>query len=192
MITIAWDIDDVLNDLMKCWFEEKWLQAHPNCKKGYADLKENPPHKILGISHQEYLQSLDEYRLSRNYIRMKPVKEVWEWFLDHGDRFRHIALTAVPLKAAFISAHWVFKNYGKWIRTFHFVPSKREGEDNPEYERNKGDFLKWFGKVDILIDDNFENIKNAEKAGAKSLIIPRPWNNQMKTIEEVLHTIITI
>lgn len=192
MITIAWDIDDVLNDLMKCWFEEKWLPVHHECKKKYEDLKENPPHKILGISHQEYLQSLDKYRLFPKYLKMKPVKEVMEWFSEYGKMFRHIALTAVPISASPVSAQWVMKNFGRWIRTFHFVPSKRQGEDIPEYECNKGDFLKWFGKVDILIDDNFENIKNAERAGAKSLIIPRPWNNQMKTIKEVLHTIITI
>lgn len=191
MITIAWDIDDVLNDLMKCWFEKKWLPQHQDCKKKYEDLKENPPHKILGINHSEYLKSLDEYRLSEEYANMKPVQEIMEWFLENGRNFRHVALTAVPLKASFISAQWVLKNFGIWIRTFHFVPSERPLEKVPKYEDSKGDFLKWFGKVDIMIDDNYENIKNAKRVGVKWILIPRPWNNQRLTIEAVLSSLVT-
>ncbi len=189
MITIAWDIDDVLNDLMRCWFEEKWLPAHQECKKGYEDLKENPPHRILGVSLDEYLQSLDEYRLSEQYLKMKPLKEVMEWFLTHGRKFRHIALTAVPLGVSSLSAQWVFKNFGIWLRTFHFVPSKRLQEDIPEYEKDKGDFLRWFGKVDVLIDDN---IKSAAMAGIKGILMPRPWNNQNHSVEEVLSILVTL
>lgn len=189
MITIAWDIDDVLNDLMRCWFEEKWLPSHRECKKGYEDLKENPPHGILGISLDDYLKSLDEYRLSERYIKMKPIQGVMEWFLRYGKRFRHIALTAVPLRASSISAQWVINNFGMWIRTFHFVPSKRQHEDIPEYEKDKGDFLKWLGKVDVLIDDNIKNINSAERVGIKGILMPRPWNNQNYTITDILNTL---
>jgi hypothetical protein len=190
MKTIAWDVDDVLNDLMRCWFEEKWLPTHQECKKGYEDLKENPPHRILGINLDEYLKSLDEYRLSDEYPRMKPVKDVMDWFFLYGTEFRHIALTAVPINASSISAQWVIKNFGKWIRTFHFVPSKRSQEDIPEYEKEKGDFLQWFGKVDVLIDDNPENIRSAERAGIKGILIPRPWNNQNQSVKEILQSLI--
>ncbi|OGW41235.1 MAG: hypothetical protein A2Y97_11310 [Nitrospirae bacterium RBG_13_39_12] len=189
MITIAWDIDDVLNDLMRCWFWEKWLPDHQECKKSYEDLKENPPHRILGVSLNEYLQSLDEFRLSEQYMKMKPVRDIMEWFLSQGRNFRHIALTAVPLRASSISAQWVIKNFGKWIRTFHFVPSKRSLEDIPEYDKDKGDFLKWFGRVDILIDDNPENIKNVSISGIKGLLIPKPWNTETHSTLEVLNTL---
>lgn len=190
MITIAWDIDDVLNDLMRCWFKEKWLPVHQECKKTYEDLKENPPHKVLGASLHEYLKSLDEYRLSEQYPQMRPVQDIMEWFLQFGRNFRHIALTAVPITASPISAQWVIKNFGRWIRTFHFVPSKRSQEDIPEYERDKADFLQWFGKVDVLIDDNPENIKSAERVGIKGILVPQPWNGQFLTTTEVLNTLL--
>ncbi len=192
MITIAWDIDDVLNDLMRCWFKEKWLPVHQECKKTYEDLKENPPHKVLGASLHEYLKSLDEYRLSEQYPQMRPVQNIMEWFLQFGRNFRHIALTAVPITASPISAHWVIKNFGRWIRTFHFVPSKRSQEDIPEYERDKADFLQWFGKADIYIDDNLENIESAKKAGIQSVLMPRPWNNQNHSVEEILQSLISL
>ena len=79
MKTIAWDVDDVLNDLMLMWFRQRWIIEHDDCKLKYEELTENPPHRLLGISVYEYLQSLDDYRLSPLYQQMKPVKEVMEW-----------------------------------------------------------------------------------------------------------------
>ena len=174
--TIAWDVDDVLNDLMRSWFDLKWLKDHPECKVKYEELLENPPHRILGVDINSYLRSLDEFRLSSLYQEMMPVGETAEWFVQNGRNFRHIALTAVPLIAASASAQWVFRHFGFWIRTFHFVPSKRGGEETPEYDNDKGDFLKWIQKVDILVDDSYANIQAAESAGVKGIIMPRPWN----------------
>jgi hypothetical protein len=184
--TIAWDIDDVLNDLMLMWFGQKWIKDHRECRLRYEELTENPPHGLLGVDINDYLSSLDEYRLSGLYQQMLPVKEVMDWFVKYGNKFRHIALTAVPLVASSASAQWVFKYYGAWIRTFHFVPSRREGQEIPEYEKDKGDFLKWISKVDLLVDDNKSNIVSAENAGCKGILIPRPWNESKIPIEKTL------
>lgn len=189
MITIAWDVDDVLNNLMRCWFENKWLSEHPNCKIRYEDLRENPPHSILSTSVHAYLESLDEFRLSDHYMKMPPGKEVMEWFNLYGERFRHIALTAVPLKAASVSAQWVLKHFGKWMRTFHFVPSNRQGENLPQYDKDKSDFLNWLRKVDIFIDDSEKNVNRAKKSGIRSIVIPQPWNNQNQSFQEILRSL---
>jgi FMN phosphatase YigB (HAD superfamily) len=182
--TIAWDVDDVLNDLMRQWFSLQWLRGHPECKVTYEELAENPPHRIIGADLHSYLESLDEFRLSDLYQQMPPVKEVKEWFEKNGHNFRHIALTAVPLIAASASAQWVFKHFGPWIRTFHFVPSKREGDKMPAYDNDKGAFLKWIQKVDILVDDSYANIQAARSAGVKGIILPRPWNKSLRQGEE--------
>lgn len=192
MKTIAWDVDDVLNDLMQAWFELKWIKGNSTCKLRYADIAENPPHRLLGTGIEEYLSSLDEFRLSPLYQQMNPVKEVIEWFSKYGSSFRHIALTSVPLGATSASSQWVFRHFGKWIRTFHFVPSNRSQENLPEYEKDKSDFLEWFGKVDIFIDDNMKNIKSAEKAGVHCILMPRPWNNSENTIEDTLSMLLSI
>ena len=47
MLTLAWDVDDVLNDLMQVWLEEAWLPAHPECNVTYRDLTSNPPHREI-------------------------------------------------------------------------------------------------------------------------------------------------
>ncbi|MBF0558426.1 MAG: HAD family hydrolase [Nitrospirae bacterium] len=184
--TIAWDVDDVLNDLMQSWFEQKWLTEHPECAVHYKDITENPPAGLLNSSLESYLRSLDEFRLSSMYQQMSPVKEVMSWFVKNGSTFRHVALTAVPLIAAPASAQWVLKHFGQWIRTFHFVPSKRDGETIPQYDSDKGDFLKWIKKVDVLVDDSIANIQAAESAGVKGIMIPRPWNKRETSIVEAL------
>jgi hypothetical protein len=183
--TIVWDVDDVLNDLMGSWFR-LWRQAYPGCGVRYEDLKKNPPHEVLGITMEGYLHSLDAFRLSPSYQHMEPIEEVKDWFLQKGGQFRHLALTAVPLRAAAFSAQWVVRNFGLWIRTFHFVPSKRKDEMIPHYENDKTEALERLGTVDFFVDDHPEHVAVARKAGIKSLLFPRPWNSGRMTVTETL------
>jgi hypothetical protein len=185
MKTVIWDVDDVLNDLMKMWFEEKWLPAHPECKLTFEDLTENPPLGVLGITMETYLKSLDEYRVT-NYESLEPVSDVLAWFNLNGFMFRHVALSSCPLFFAPISAKWVFKHFGHWVRGFHFVPSKRPGLNVPKYEDTKVQVLERFFEADIFIDDNPLNVREAEKRGIKTILWPRPWNNSRMKISEAL------
>jgi hypothetical protein len=184
--TIVWDVDDVLNDLMRTWFERWWVPAHPDCPKSYNEILENPPHGLLGVSKSEYLTSLDQFRLSQIAREMAPVPEVLAWFQQHGDHFRHIALTTTPLRTAPVSAAWVMNHYGRWIRSFHLVPSPREAEQIPVYDQSKEDFLRWWGRGDILVDDNSRNVGVARDLDIQGVLIPRPWNRSQLTLAEVL------
>jgi len=186
MKTIAWDVDDVLNDLMRVWLEEFWLPKHPGRRLAYENIKTNPPYELLGVSREEYLASLDEFRLSGRYARLAPKKEIREWFEVNGAKCRHVALTRVPVAIAPVSAAWVMKNFGNWIRSFHFIPSYRPDEDPPIYDENKGAYLNYFGKADLLVDDTMENIKAAETAGVRALAFPRPWNGSKMTVAQLL------
>ena len=186
MLTIAWDIDDVLNDLMRVWFEEWWKPRNVDCVLNYEDLTENPPHRLLQIAHEEYLKSLDAFRLSGSYEGMHPDREVLEWFKKNGLSFQHMALTAVPRIAAPISASWVFKHFGNWIRSFHFVPSARPGDIHTPYEKTKGDYLNWLKRVDIFIDDQRGNIQKARNLPIQYLMPSRPWNSGGKKMAEIL------
>jgi 5'(3')-deoxyribonucleotidase len=173
MLTIAWDIDDVLNNLMQEWFEKQWLIDHPKCTIEYEDLKENPPHKILGVELKKYHDSLDEFVFSGKYMDMEPVSGILEWFQKDGYKCRHIALTANP--AASVCAAWLFKHYGEWIRTFHFVPFGRK--DMIKYDDSKRNWLEWLdGKVDIFIDDNEDNLIGVKELGITTILHPKPWN----------------
>ncbi len=180
MITIAWDVDDVLNDLMRLWFVREWLPYNRDSSLTCEDIVENPPHQLLGLSEVEYLSSLDNFRLSKVAQQMQPVPEVFSWFKEYGGRFRHIALTARSLQTVPTASSWVFQYFGCWIRSFHFIPAKRKGQSIPEYDQTKGDFLRWFGKVDILIDDSDLNINLAKAEGIKGILMPRPWNGERK------------
>jgi hypothetical protein len=176
MLTIAWDVDDVLNDLMRRWLESAWIPVHPRRPLRYEELTENPPHRLLGVELEEYLESLDDFRLA-SAGRLEPVLQVVDWFGRWGECFRHLAVTATPLRSAPLSAAWVMTHFGRWIRTFSFVPSPRRGEDVPSYDGQKADFLRWWGKADILVDDNPANIASAQGLGITGLLVPRPWND---------------
>jgi len=189
MKTIIWDIDDVLNEMMRLWLERYWVPSHPNCTLIYEEITGNPPHSLLGVSISEYLASLDDFRLSKIAEEMTPVPEVLSWFQQNGEYFRHVGLTSVPLIASSRSAAWVMKYFGQWIRTFHVVPSSRECERIPVYDQSKEDFLRWFGKADIFVDDNHLNIESAQKLGIHTILIPRPWNGSRITLAESLQVL---
>lgn len=176
MKTLAWDVDDVLNSLMRAWFDDLRTKSQREIKIGYDQLFENPPHELLGMTLNQYHVSIDEFRLSDRYERLEPNCEILNWFNAYGHYCRHMALTSVPLAAAPVSSAWVLKHFGKWIRTFAFVPSRRTDEKIPEYDRSKADFIGWYGKIDILIDDNPEHIEQAAQIGIQGILITQPWN----------------
>lgn len=186
MLTIVWDIDDVLNDFMKRWFEQWWRPKKTDCKFNYHDLIKNPPHNILGIDLQEYQNSIDAFRHSKLFEVMPPNIEVLEWFRKYGQLSRHIALSAVSRNAVTASASWLFTHFGDWIRTFTFVPSQRSGENLPLYDSAKAGYIRWFNKADVFIEDNEDNIAGIEQLNIRRIIIARPWNSSKIGFEELL------
>lgn len=175
----------MLNSLMKGWFETSFRAERPDCRLGYEDLLENPPDRILNLTRADYLNSLDRFRFSGHYDRLSPAPAVMDWFQNNGKRYRHLALTAVPIKCAGISANWVLQHFGEWIRTFHFVPSSRHEESIPVYDANKGEYLKWLGKVDLLVDDNIDNVRSARMTGIRGLVYPQPWNGSQARLDDI-------
>ncbi len=192
MFTFAWDVDDVLNDLMGAWFAHQDTGAGGTVSLQYEDLTENPPHRLLAMSQSEYLESLDVFR-SEQYAQLTPVAPVYRWFEAYGNPYRHIALTAVPFAAVSASASWVMAHYGRWIRTYHYVPSHRPYCSIPDYDRSKGEFLQWMDQVDCLVDDNENNVQEARSLGRQAVLFPRPWNTARdQSIEEVLSNLLTL
>ncbi len=169
---ILWDIDDVLNRLTMIWLEtsaKKFTVRIP-----YDELTENPPHELLNISKEDYLESLDDCR-SRFLYAEPPKTEIMLFFRTFGHHFRHLALSSVP--AAFMgrSSEWVFRYFGSWIQSVCFIPSPRNND--PVFTtlfRSKGEAAAAFGG--ILVDDSPANIASANESGSEAILFPAPWN----------------
>jgi hypothetical protein len=186
MITIVWDVDDVLNELMRDWLEDAWLPQHPECELIYEDLRQNPPLDQLGVSRAEYLASLDAFR-EKYGADLRPNLEVLRWFQEHGHKYNHAVLTAVPLKHAGISSSWVFRHFGRWIQSFNIVPSPRPDEPPGIRIRKKGEFLASWGKTNLFIDDAPTNVVDVQSSGIPCLLYPRPWNGSPARIDDLEH-----
>jgi hypothetical protein len=185
MLTFVWDVDDVLNSLMRTWFTDEWLPKHPACRLAYTDIRQNPPHEVLGISKLEYLDSLDSFRLSAKARAMQPNGGILEWFRSHGARHRHMALTARPLDSAPYLSEWLFHHFGDYLRFFGVVPTRID-DGVPRYDTTKEEFLRWFGKADVMIDDSEENIAAARRLGIRNVLFPQPWNTNRNTVDDTL------
>ena len=184
-MTIIWDVDDVLNDLMRAWLTETWLPSHPNCALGYEALAENPPHRVLGITRSEYLESIDQFRASEAARHMTPNPAIVEWLSEHGSRCRHLALTARPIASVPYASEWVFRHFGTYVRAFGVVPVRLPG-GSPVYDRTKSEFLEWFGDASVLVDDCAENITAARASGIEGILYPQPWNASACAVTDVL------
>lgn len=170
MITIAWDIDDVLNNLT-----EAWLATQPY-SPSYCSLIRNPPADLIGLSLDQYLASLDIFRATR-YAELQPNAAVLEWFRQNGNRAHHVALSAVPRAFASVSASWTFTHFGDWIRSFAFVPSSRTHDNHPPYDTTKGQFLARCGGIDVIVEDSEDNVVSAQQLGLTACLYPQPWNS---------------
>jgi FMN phosphatase YigB (HAD superfamily) len=188
--TIAWDVDDVLNDLTRRWLDEAWRPAHPGSSARYEQLTANPPHACLGATRDEYLRSLDAFRLAR-FETLEPSPAVLAWLARHGADCRHVALTATPRVVAPVSAAWVLRHFGDWIRVFAFVPSPRADDRFPA-AGTKGEALEWLTGIDVLVDDSPVNVAAARAAGRAAVLVPRPWNNAPGTIEDALSELLEV
>ncbi len=186
MKTMAWDVDDVLNDLLRAWFDQAWRPRDPTCAISYEQLTENPPHAILGTTIDDYRRSLDAFRLSDAGADLPPNPLLVEWFRTFGPRARHLAISAVPLRTASRSAAWVMRHFGRWIRTFHVVPTPRDDDPAPEYEQSKAESLKHFRDVDVFVDDTPCNLAAVAESGVKAVAFPRPWNANRTSVRETL------
>jgi len=185
MKVIMWDVDDVLNDLLGEWFRSTWQPLHPTCSVDYEGLSKNPPHEVLGVDKQEYLQSLDAFRM-QSFKALKPIPEMVDWFKKYGLRAEHVVVTSVPVIAANHSAEWVFTHFGEWVRSFNIVPSPRHGSRG-HGATSKSDYIRTFSKIDIIVEDNPETILAMREMGLSTVTIPRPWNDSKQTLQSTLN-----
>lgn len=172
---VVWDVDDVLNELMREWFEGWWRPAHPECVRQYSEITANPPHAVLGIREAAYLESLDAFREAR-FAHLIPRAEVLAWFEGYGDRAHHVALSAPPEAFASHSASWVMKHFGRWIRTYAFVPAKRGRPEVADPRIAKKAYLEWLGHGDVFVDDREGNVADVRSLGLRGIVMPQPWN----------------
>ena len=186
MLTIAWDRDDVLCELMREWFVRSYVPAHPGSTVRYEDITSNPPSESLGMSLEEYLASLDEFRASPAFDAMTPVASVLDWFQRNGDRYRHVLVTSTTLVSAPAATAWTFRHFGRWIRSVHVLPAKRPDEDLPAYDTDKGSILARLDNVSVLVDDSPGNIAAAEAVGVAGVLVGQPWNDAEGGISDAL------
>jgi hypothetical protein len=45
----------------------------------YTDLKTNPPHDVLRVTRDQYLASMDRFRMTEAGISLTPNSEILEW-----------------------------------------------------------------------------------------------------------------
>jgi len=178
---IVWDVDDVLNCLMKSWLQY-WSQES-GLKIILNEIIKNPPQDILGITKEDYLNSLDTFRNSDLGKDLEVNHIIKKWFLHHGNKFNHIACTGRPIRTMPNQAWWLYKNYSQWIKTVHMTGADRDLESR---KISKADFISFINSDVVFIDDCENNINSVSKIGGITLLYPQPWNKANYTEVEFI------
>ncbi|MGH7995664.1 MAG: hypothetical protein ACREFX_04855 [Opitutaceae bacterium] len=184
---IVWDLDDTLNELMLAW--HGWFNRDRRTggvRLSFAELRENPPHRLLGLAEDEYRASLDRFRLSPAGRNLEPSPAALAWFERHGFEFEHHVLTARSLATVPAAAEWVFSHFGRWIRHFHFIPAVRAGEVLPDAGQAKADVIRELGPARYFVDDNPAEVEAARACVEESLLVAQPWNAGGSPLAELL------
>lgn len=184
---IIWDLDDTLNELMRAWLGWHDLQtATAGGRVAFWALSENPPHRVLGLSLEAYLASLDAFRVSPAARALRPPSAVRTWFASHGHAFEHHVISARPVGTVPAAAAWVFTHFGLWIRHFHVAPARRVHQRLPDAGRKKSEIIASLGGADFYVDDNAEELRRAQAVVRTCLLVSQPWNTGGKTLTEIL------
>ena len=147
---------------------------------------DNPPHRLCGLDLQDYLASLDQFRLCPAFASLAPRPELLEWFQRNGDAFEHHVLTARPTRTVAAGSSWVFTHFGRWVRHFHFVPAARPDDLAPDSGAGKECLLRQIGCVDFMVDDSAGNLKACAPLVGRGILVPQPWNGGDHGITAVL------
>lgn len=180
---IIWDVDDVLNRLMYSWL--KHLNQEMGLKFKLNDINENPPHRILGITRDDYFISLDIFRNSEAGKQVQANNTLKNWFKKYGHRYNHMACTARPINTMPNQAWWVFHHFGRWIHTVHSSHTSRDMMKNRR-KNTKAEFISVINKKVLFIDDLEENINDVSKTGADTILYPHPWNISTNSEQEFI------
>ncbi len=182
-----WDVDDVLNPLMRDWLEHQKRLESISSTFEYADLINPDFSETLGWPRQNFLVALDEFRLEFQG-RLEPNELIQNWFRqNHSMNVKHVALTATPRTVSDISRDWVAQNFGEFIDDFYLAPSARDTDLLPRKRKHDFymDFKAEYREV-IAIDDRPDNLSDARDAGISTLCWPQPWNGSLLDSESTL------
>jgi hypothetical protein len=170
--TIAWDVDDVLNDLTRSWAESVGLEERFDDGVGG-----DPASYVtsLGFPPGEYLSSLDEFRAHR-YGSLEPNPLTRLWFMRHGTRCDHVALTRTPLWASALVRAWVLEHFGRWITDVIVTPSRRPTDPTGTRYPSKGDVMASIREPAALVDDTEANLLTAREI-CRVVTFAQPWNS---------------
>jgi len=174
---IIWDFDDVLFPLTESWFAHRGKQMQSQITS-FTEIIENPPHTLMGITIEAYLESLDSFRISNEAQEILPHKDIQNWFAMFGSDYNNEILTARPLHTLDAAKEWVARHFPNYFQGFGFVPSPRPGVDISGYPASKRAFIEEVGlKPQYFIDDKAKTVADiAQIPGVKSILYPAPWN----------------
>jgi hypothetical protein len=174
---IIWDFDDVLFPLTENWFNQVGAGMQSRITR-YEEVTVNPPLELMGLSLDDYLGSLDSFRLSDFAQTIKPKKVIQNWFAVYGSAYENEVLTARPLHTLEAAKTWLANYFPNYFSGFGFVPSARPGVDISGYPKSKRAFLEAENmRPQYFIDDKAETVADiSAMGGIHAILYPAPWN----------------
>ena len=141
-----------------------------------AKMKDIKDYALTGVGlNSEIMDNIfKSFRYKGDYLRMKPIRGSIKAIRELKD---------LGYKITFLSARdqydAVFQETHDWL-----VKHKYKFDGVLCFQRNKIEPINEF-KIDLLIDDNPNEIKEVSEKGIECLLFDQPWNKEIKETDKI-------
>jgi len=174
---IGVDVDDVLAHCVT-----SLLKFH-NEKYGtsleYHHVKVFDLWKVWGGTKEESYEKLKEFYLTKHFERMDPIEGAIEGINELSKNNKLIAITARPESTRLITENWIRSNFFNMFPDIYLVGEKNLKKSTVCLENG----------ISVMIDDSLSNAKDCAENGIRTLLMDRPWNQDIlpKGVERVFN-----
>lgn len=167
---IAFDIDDVLSDLVPA------LARFHNERYGTSLRKEDFHSyrfaEVLGGTDEEAIKKIWEFLDNPLFAQVPPTKDSVEVIKELAKKHRIISITSRHRKYEDLTREWIARHFPNCIGSIYFSHNSYVDFGN---NKRKVDYCLEFN-VKTLVEDSLEYAIECRKAGIDVLLLDQPWN----------------
>lgn len=171
VMKIAIDLDEVLGDFIKAFLH--WYNYNYNAKLSKDDIVAYHLSDLFNISVDEEIQIIHRMLSEDGVVQLEPIRGAKEAVKKLAQKHELYLVSARPEYLRSQTEEWIKKHFAGLFKGIYLT---NQSSIKGGREVSKGYICKKLG-CNVLIDDGSHHIESVTKAGAKVIILNRPWNS---------------
>jgi len=172
---IGIDIDNTIAPTFKKIIN--YLNKKYSLKKKEVHSKKPSGYDLFHSDFNSFYNDWEEFLNTEKHLSMKPIKGSTRVIKKLSLKHQIYIITARNSKVKFQTILWIDKHYKNKFEEILFIDYKNTDKNEPIF--TKGDLVNKF-KIDVVIEDNLDEIKDIASKNSKTKLFLFDKNNQYK------------